>query len=200
VAGVDPIPGMLSVAARLGPGIEWREGRAESLPFESGSFDVVVSQFGMMFFADRVLAAREMSRVLVKRGRFAVAVWDALDRSPGYAAEVTLLQRMVGQQAADALRAPFVLADSTAVAAGFREAGFDPVEVTTQQGTADFPSVRAMVEADLRGWLPVMNVHLSEADIARVLAEAEEALRPFVTEGGRVRFAAPAHIVHGRKP
>jgi hypothetical protein len=52
-----------------------------------------------------------------------------------------------------------------------------------------------MVEADLRGWLPVMGVHLDEVRIARVLAEAEDALRPWVTADGRIAFDSPAHIV-----
>ena len=53
VAGLDRNAGMLAVARRSAPGIDWREGRAERLPFADGSFDAVVSQFGLMFFEDR---------------------------------------------------------------------------------------------------------------------------------------------------
>jgi ubiquinone/menaquinone biosynthesis C-methylase UbiE len=59
VVGLDPNPGMLAVAARLAPDVEWREGVAESLPFAGGSFDAVVSQFGLMFFRDRVRLCRK---------------------------------------------------------------------------------------------------------------------------------------------
>src|SRR5262245_33654431 len=111
VVGLDPGPGMLAVARRLAPGIEWREGAAESLPFANQSFDAVVSQFGLMFFRDRRQAVREMLRVLVPGGRLTVAVWDSLDNIPAYAAEVALLEQVAGRQAADALRAPFVLGD-----------------------------------------------------------------------------------------
>ena len=62
-----------------------------------------------MFFRDRVKALREMARVLVPGGRLAVAVWDELEKSPAYAAEVELLHEMAGPAAANALRAPFVL-------------------------------------------------------------------------------------------
>ena len=44
----------------------------------------------------------------------------------------------------------------------FEQAGASSVSVDTQHGTARFPSVRAMVEADLRGWLPVMGVVLDD--------------------------------------
>src|SRR5688500_17922473 len=53
VAGVDLDGGMLIVAARVAPWIDWREASAESLPFADASFDAVVSQFWLMFFPDR---------------------------------------------------------------------------------------------------------------------------------------------------
>jgi len=93
VAGVDTSPAMLEVAATLAPGIEWRQGTAEDLPYPDQRFDTVVSQFGLMFFTDRQQALCEMHRVLKRRGRVAVAVWASLDRAPAYAAEVALLER-----------------------------------------------------------------------------------------------------------
>jgi ubiquinone/menaquinone biosynthesis C-methylase UbiE len=77
VTGLDRNEVMLTVARRVAPGIEWRQGRAEALPFPDGSFDAVVSQFGLMFFEDREGALREMWRVLKPGGRLAVAVGRA---------------------------------------------------------------------------------------------------------------------------
>lgn len=199
VVGVDPNPGMLTVAARLHDGIEWRKGTAEDLPFDDASFDRVVSQFGMMFFRDRSLAVEEMLRTLVPGGRLAIAVWDSLERTPAYAREVKLLERMAGSEAADALRAPFVLGDRTEIEKLVEGAGAVAVEGITLMGRADFPSIRSMVEADLRGWLPVMGVDLEEGLIIAVLEEAEQELAEFVTEGGKVEFPSPAHIVSARR-
>jgi ubiquinone/menaquinone biosynthesis C-methylase UbiE len=195
VAGLDPNPGMLEVAARLAPGIAWREGTAESLPYPDKAFDAVVSQFGLMFFGDRRQAIREMLRVLAEGGVLAVAVWDSLDEIPGYAAEVELLERLAGEGAADAVRAPFALGDRTELEAMFEDAGATAADVSTLAGTARFPSIRTMVEADLRGWLPVVGIELPEERIAQILAEAEQALSSYRSEDGYVVFAAPAHIV-----
>lgn len=197
VAGVDPGPGMLAVAEELAPMVEWRRGTAESLPYPDRSFDAVVSQFGMMFFTDRRGAVREMLRVLEPDGTLAVAVWDRLENSEAYPIEVELLERMAGPAAADALRAPFVLGDTDELTALFESAGVGSVEVATRNGTARFPSIRSMVEADLRGWLPVMGVQLEEERIERILEEAEDALARYVTPEGEVVFDSPGHIVTG---
>jgi len=199
VAGLDPNAGMLAVAERLTPAVEWRQGVAESLPFPDQSFDAVISQFGLMFFVDRRQTVNEMMRVLKSHGRVAVAVWDSLDNIPAYACEVALLDRIAGKQAADALRAPFVFGNQKKLVALFEKAGTDSVAITTQHGTARFPSIRTMVEADLRGWLPVLDVVLPEELIQSILEEAEGDLSPFRTDEGSVKFETSAHIVTGIK-
>jgi ubiquinone/menaquinone biosynthesis C-methylase UbiE len=201
VAGVDPNPGMLTVAAELLPSAEWQKGKAESLPFPTHHFDAVMCQFGLMFFADRMQAVTEMLRVLMPGGRLVVAVWDSLDRHPPYAAAVDLLERVAGREAADALRAPFVLGDREELAALLEDAGVGAVDIESRQGTGRFPSVRTMVEADLRGWLPAVGVSLDEDLFSRILDEADQALGPHVTvDGGKVSFPTRAHIVTGRAP
>jgi ubiquinone/menaquinone biosynthesis C-methylase UbiE len=176
VAGIDAGAGMLAVAERLDPGVDWRQGLAESLPYETASFDAVVSQFGLMFFRDRAGAIREMLRVLAPGGRLAVAVWDSLENSDAYPLEVALLERRAGSEAADALRAPFALGDKTELLAMFRSAGAESVAISTRHGTARFPSIRTMVEADLRGWLPVMGVVLPEDLVENILNDAEQVM------------------------
>jgi len=200
VVGIDPSPGMIAVAEQLAPGVVWREGVAESLPFHDRSFDTVVSQFGLMFFTDRRQSLREMLRVLAPGGRLAVAVWDALDNIPAYASEVALLEQTAGRRAADALRAPFVLGNRNDLTALFVEGGAPSAEITTHHGVAQFPSIRTMVEADLRGWLPVMGVILTEEQIGRVLLRAEHALSSYATADGRVTFRLSAHLVTATKP
>ena len=200
VAGIDASAGMIAVAGGLASGIDWREGVAESLPFPDGSFDAVVCQFGLMFFADRCLGLREMIRVSAPGGRLALAVWDSLESNPAYASEVALLERTAGRRAADALRAPFVLGDRKELTGLLEEAGLARAAITTHRGTARFPGVRTMVEADLRGWLPVMGVHLTEDQIAGLLREAERDLRAYAAADGRVTFDLSAHLVTATIP
>lgn len=199
IVGIDAGAGMVAMARRLAPAVEWQEGVAEALPFPDRSFDAVVSQFGLMFFTDRRQALREMLRVLAPGGRLAVAVWDSLENIPAYATEVALVERIADRQAADALRAPFVLGDRKDLAALFSQAGAVSAEIATHQGTAQFPSIRAMVEADLRGWLPVVGIILTENQIGRILQEAEQALGSYAGADGRAVFHLSAHLVTVKK-
>lgn len=199
VTGLDPNAAMLEVAKDILPEVEWTQGVAESPPFSEQTFDAVVSQFGLMFFQNRAKALRQAMKVLRPGGRLAIAVWDVLERNPGYADEVALLERLAGAAAADALRAPFVLGDLGVLNELFTDAGVAAVEVLTLQGRARFPDVRTMVEADLRGWLPVMDVVLSEEKIAEILEAAEHALRSYVDRSdGAVSFPTSAHVITAR--
>ncbi len=195
VTGLDVSPGMLAVARTLESGVIWIEGEAGRLPFDDDRFDAVVSQFGLMFFPDRVRAIRGMLRCAKPGARVAVAVWAALERSQAYPILVDLLNRRAGPTAADALRAPFALGDVDELRGLFEKAGASAVSIDTLHGTARFPSVRTMVDADLRGWLPVMGVFLENDLIELILAEAEDALCEYVAIDGEMVFDAPAHIV-----
>jgi SAM-dependent methyltransferase len=202
VAGLDLTPGMLAVARRVAPSVDLREGAADALPWPDASFDAVVSQFGLMFFPDRERALREMLRVLVPGGRLAVAVWGALADTPAFADEVAVIERLGGPDgpaAAAAMRAPFVLGDPAALQALFERAGVSEPAVAVREGTGAFSSIKTLVEADLRGWLPLIGIVLDEDVIARILAACETELARYVTPDGTVQFATPALIATGRK-
>lgn len=81
VTGVDYVPALLE-RARIraeaeGLAVALREGDAEDLPFEEGSFDVVLSTYGVMFTPDQPRAAGELLRVCRSGGRIALASWTA---------------------------------------------------------------------------------------------------------------------------
>jgi len=124
-----------------------------------------------------------------------VAVWDALEHHPAYAALVDLLERVAGPTAAEALRAPFALGRREVLVALFRAVGAGRADIVAHVGRAHFPSLRTMVEAELRGWLPVRGVVLPEAQIEQVLREAEHALRVHVAPDGRAVFETRAQLV-----
>lgn len=199
VVGLDPAPGMIAAATETEPGIEWTLGTAEELPFEDAAFDCVMSQFGMMFFADKQKAAGQMFRVLKPGGWLAVAVWDRIENNPAYADIIAVLDEQVSTEAGDALRLPYSLGNADDVTSFFKTAGFASVSCETATEQARFPSTRTMIEADLRGWLPLFDIHLDEAKIADVLRHSDEKLAKHATGSGEAVFQTSAHIITAQK-
>jgi SAM-dependent methyltransferase len=74
---------MLDQAAAEGTSrpVEWRQADALQLPFPDAFFDVVVCQFGVMFFPDKARAFAEARRVLRASGQFIFNVWDQIDQN-----------------------------------------------------------------------------------------------------------------------
>jgi ubiquinone/menaquinone biosynthesis C-methylase UbiE len=86
VIAVDQSEGMLSVAREKeeGRGVKNYEiqiGEVSQLPFPDNTFDAISSRFGLMFFPDIPGAVKEMTRVLKRGGRMAVAVWDGPEKN-----------------------------------------------------------------------------------------------------------------------
>lgn len=79
VTALDLAPRLLeegrAKAEAAGLTIEWVEGDAETLPFEDGSFDRVVSTFGHMFAPRHSQAADEIARVCRDGGTIVIAAW-----------------------------------------------------------------------------------------------------------------------------
>ncbi|MEQ9815409.1 MAG: methyltransferase domain-containing protein [Azospirillaceae bacterium] len=74
--GVDFSATMLEQAKRRMPHGDLRQGDAQALDFPDGSFDAVVSNFGLCHVPDQARALAEVRRVLVPGGQFAMTVWS----------------------------------------------------------------------------------------------------------------------------
>lgn len=195
--GVDLNEGMLAVARRVGPGVDWRRGAVEDLPFADGSFDRATAAFLLMFLPDPGAALAEVRRVLAPGGTVALSTWAGLDHTPGYAALVDLVDRRLGPEAAAALAAPFTLGTGTAVAEAVAPA-FPGVGVEQRPGVARFPSLAAWVRTEIKGWTLADLVDDDALD--GLLAEAATALAGFEAPDGTVSFATPALIATATAP
>lgn len=191
VTGVDINDGMLAVARRASETVTWKHGSAEELPFPDRSFDRVVSQFALMFFADQVAGVEEMARVTRPGGGVTIATWASIDQSPGYAAMVNLLQQLFGDEAAAALQAPFTLGTEEKLGAVIDKTLPDAT-ITHHDGQARFDSLEAWIHTDVRGW--TLTDMISDEQHAELLAAAKTKLAGFVDGNGKVRFPAPALI------
>ncbi|WP_372638992.1 class I SAM-dependent methyltransferase [Fodinibius sp.] len=195
-AGLDMNPGMLAVAEKLAPDIEWRQGVAEDLPWDDESFDIVVSQFGLMFFEDQQKALREMFRVLKSGGRLVVAVFNSLENIRGYKIMTRIYGQVVGEEVEQALRFPFSLGDVDELKSLCFKSDLTGAKINTCEGNAKFPDIRTMVLADVKGWFPLAGFVLDDHQIEEAVRMAESELKGFIAEDGSVEFPLSAHIIY----
>jgi SAM-dependent methyltransferase len=80
IVATDLNQAMLDEAARVGTArpVRWQQADAQALPFADGGFDLVVCQFGVMFFPDKARAFAEARRVLRPGGVFLFNAWDRI--------------------------------------------------------------------------------------------------------------------------
>jgi SAM-dependent methyltransferase len=197
VVGLDLNEGMLAVARRLRPDIEWRQGDAAELPFDAGSFDVVLCQSALMFFPDRAGALREMARVATAGGTVAVQVWDRLEAQEGYGAMYGALSEHLGREAMVLESSYWALGDLGLLRSLLGAAGLRVTGTRTRVGTVRFGSAAEAVATEIEA-TPLAE-RISQDAYRRLLAAASEALRPFVVDGGRVELPIKGHLVVGAK-
>jgi ubiquinone/menaquinone biosynthesis C-methylase UbiE len=193
VVGLDLNQGMLAVARRLRPDIEWRQGDAAELPFEPGTFDVVLCQAAMMFFPDRARALREMARVATGGGTVAVQVWDRLEAQAGFAPLYQTFASYLGPEAMELESSYWTLGDLDLVASLFEAAGLRITATRTRVGIARYDSSQEAVATEIEA-TPLME-RISQDTYRRILEDAGEALRPFTVAGGRVELPLKGHLV-----
>jgi ubiquinone/menaquinone biosynthesis C-methylase UbiE len=198
VVGLDFNGDMLARARAREPAVEWREGNAMALPFAANAFDVAVCQQGLQFFPDSGTALREAHRVLIPGGRFAVAVWCALESSPGHHALTRGLERHVGPDAAGLLSGAFRFGDAPALQALLEIAGFRDVHVRREQRVARFPSPEVFVRWVVAGSvLGRTGVRVRDESLAALIREINRALQPYTSSDG-LAFPMQAHLAVAR--
>jgi ubiquinone/menaquinone biosynthesis C-methylase UbiE len=194
ITGLDLNESMLSVARSLDPEIEWRVGDTTKLPFSDDAYDVVASQFVLMFVPDRVAALKEMWRVLAPGGRLVVAVWTESD-------VYSVLAEIAMNQSAEVLAAsvtvPFSMGDTQELNLLFDEAGISDLSIQTIDGNGRFPSIDDFVRVEIKAWVTAETT--SEALLEALLSEARYRLASYCKSDGRIVFPMNAHVISARK-
>ena len=205
VIGLDLNLDMINVARaaaqREGLAIGWRVSPAEELQFPDGSFDLVVCQFGLMFFTDRHKALTEMHRVLRTGGRAVVSVWQGLDRHPFYQTLHEVSKHHLGKSSVQAV---FSLGDSDELRRLLIEAGFQHVEIEPASITARFSNPEAFlaweIDVDLADTPALQHLDAPEQQVilATVRLDMQAALHA-VMQDGQVVFESYAYIAHAKR-
>lgn len=132
--------------------VEWQAADAMALPFDDNSFDVIVCQFGVMFFPDRIKAYRETQRILKPGGTFIFNTWDDIE-SNEFADEVTkaLAQVFPDDPPKFLARTPHGYNNKDQIAEELTAAGFADIEITTREAISHAASAKDPATAYCQG-------------------------------------------------
>jgi ubiquinone/menaquinone biosynthesis C-methylase UbiE len=200
--GVDLSAPMLERARQLIddqglPNITFQQADAQVHRFPTAHFDLCISRFGTMFFADPVAAFTNIGRALRPAARLVLLVWQHRDRNEWATA---IRQTLTATTATPRGPDPFSLADPTTTegiltAAGFTEVSFTDVHEPVYYG----PDSTTAYDAVLRLWevkdlLATLDAVTAEQARTRLRATVEAH-----TTGGGVYFDSRAWIVTARR-
>lgn len=163
---------------------------ALSLPFPDAAFDLVVCQFGLMFFPDKVRANSEARRVLRDNGRYLLVIWDQVERNIATrTAGRGVAELFPGEELRFYERVPFRYHDVGQIERDLLGAGFTDIEIETIELMSRAPSARDAAIALVQG--TPMRADIEQIDPTRLseaTAAAEAALRRYEDTDG---FEAP---------
>jgi ubiquinone/menaquinone biosynthesis C-methylase UbiE len=207
IIGLDLDPDKINVARatakREGLAIEWKTSPAEQLPFPDGSFDLIICQFGLMFFSDRHAALMEMYRVLRTNRRVVLSVWQGLDRHPFYQTLDDVSRQRLGKSSVGAV---FSLGDADEVRKLLTNAGFQDIEIESMSITARYPNPQEFlaweIDVDPAETPALQNIdaEAQKAILVSLHAEMQAPLQEVIKDD-EVVMPSHAHIARAkRKP
>jgi ubiquinone/menaquinone biosynthesis C-methylase UbiE len=198
----DISPNILAFAAQAARdqgviNLETRVMDGEHLELPDGTFDVVLSRVGLIYFPDQQRALAEVRRVLAPGGRIAAMVYATAERNQFFSIPIGIIRRRAqlpppqpGQPG------PFSLGGDGVLADAYRRAGFRDIVTQTVAAPVRMASAAECVrfERESFGALHQMMSGLSEAEREETWAEIEHALRQFEGPNG---FEGPCEMIVG---
>jgi SAM-dependent methyltransferase len=175
--------------------VAWRQADAMTLPFTDASFDLVVCQFGVMFFPDKQAAFREARRVLRPEGSLLFVVWDDWKQMPTapLAIAANVVAQLIGCDPIALVSPPYH--DEGVIRTDLAAAGFRHIEVDRISRPAKAASARDAAVATVHGSLIRGVIEaIAPGKLAEATDAVERALRAELGDG-RIVGATKALVV-----
>lgn len=205
VLGVDLSSQMLAQARRTATdagltNVEFRQVDAQIHPFEAGTFDVVISRMGAMFFGDPVAAFTNLGRALRPGGRLALLTWQSIEENEWMTAFRAALAvgRNLPTPPPEA-PSPFAFANPDRVRAILGAAGFTDVtfeDLREPMGFGSDPDDAFAFVSSLTGW---MLDGLDDAGRDEALAALRASIAEHFGDDG-VTYESATWVVSARMP
>jgi SAM-dependent methyltransferase len=158
------------------------------------AFDVVMSQFGVMFFDEPVVAFTNIATHMRAGGRLGFACWQAMDRNPWFVGPVLapFVPAAPPPAPGKSPTGPFALGDPDRVSQILKDAGFTRIRIDLHGHEVDMPESAVVDDAQLA----FMGVSVDAMDGARKAVASK--MEGFATDDGMRRFPLAFQIATAR--
>ena len=153
ITATDLNPDMISVAKDMvnNDSIKWMPADAMSLPFNDSSFDLVVMQFGIMFFPDKEKGLSEAYRVLKPGGKFIYSTWNKAETNEAIHEGRVIIESYFGDDPPIFYNVPFSMYDDRELTSLTRRAGFKSITTTLVKKEGISPSAADLAKGMVEG-------------------------------------------------
>lgn len=201
IVATDLSPSMLAYARATishADRITWQEADGLALPFPDGHFDVVLCQYGLMFFPDEAAGIREMGRVVSERGHLFVSTWDRMEVNRFAQVVHECIGRGFPDDPPQFMTIPFRLHDRGALYTMAVEAGFPQSEVLVLPHEGEGVSAQSAARGFVRGNPILVRPEQRGADLAALESAVAEGLAALGGEAP-LRLALQTLLLHGQR-
>ena len=149
---------------------------ATQLPFEDNNFDIVVCQFGVMFFPDKDASYREVLRVLKPGGQYLISVWGSWEHNPFARIAHEVVAEFFPGNPPGFYKVPFGYHDINLIRHDLAAAGFGDVTAETVNISSEIPSAGDFARGLVYGNPLVEEILAREGDPQLVCSAIEKAI------------------------
>ena len=153
ITATDLNPDMINVAKEIikDKTIKWMAADAMELPFDDGSFDLIVIQFGVMFFPDKEKGLKEAYRVLKTGGKLIYNTWNKVETNEAIHEGRMIIESYFGDDPPIFYSVPFSMHDDRELTTLTRRAGFKSITTTLVKKEGISPSSTDLAKGIVEG-------------------------------------------------
>jgi ubiquinone/menaquinone biosynthesis C-methylase UbiE len=199
LTATDLNPDMISIAKEVvgDKKIKWMPADAMELPFDDSSFDLVVIQFGIMFFPDKEKGLHEAYRVLKTGGKLIYNTWNKVETNEAIHEGRVIIESYFGDNPPIFYNVPFSMYDDRELTTLTRRARFKSITTTLVKKEGVSPSAADLAKGMVEGnpvYLAIMErdpslINTIKENVQKVIAEkfgdkpVKSPLEAWVVEG-----------------
>ena len=151
--------------------IKWMPADAMQLPFNDDSFDLVVMQFGIMFFPDKEKGLKEAYRVLRHGGKLIFSTWNKVETVKAIHEGRVVIESYFGDDPPKFYSVPFSMYDDRELTTIARRAGFKSITTTLVKKEGFSPSASDLAKGIVEGNPVYMAIVERDASLVNIIKD-----------------------------